>query len=79
MPTPYGKEVGITYDWNGPEGRSPQAGDVLQGKTRCYLILSTRRVNSTRHHCRWRIRAVIVEDAGGAKVFPIYWNRRSRG
>ncbi len=75
----YGREVSITYDWNGPGDQAPVAGDALQSKTRFYLITEVRRVNSKVHPSRWRIKGVVAEDAAGAKrLLPLYWAKRGR-
>ena len=76
---PYGREVGITYDWNGPASQAPRLGDALEGKTRFYLVVGLRRVNSRAHSSRWKIRGVVCEDdAGAERVLPIAWNRRQK-
>ena len=77
---PYGKEVSITFDWNGPERYAPQSGDALEGKTRFYLVIGARRVNSKVHPCRLKITAIVSEDAAQAdRVIPIVWSKRSEG
>lgn len=74
---PYGTEVGITFDWNGPHAHHPRAGDAIEAKTRFYLVTSVRKVNSKTHPSRWRIRAVVAEDTAGAdRVIPLVWSRR---
>lgn len=71
--------VGITYDWDGPEDQAPAEGAVLQSKTRHYLILEVRRVNSRVHRCRLAIRAAVIEEPPrGARIVPLVWYKRGK-
>jgi len=77
---PVGTEVGISYDWRGPHSQAPQEGQFLRTTAgRCYLIVSLRAVRSKVEPSRFKIRALVIDEANvtpGERVYPLQWDKR---
>lgn len=85
MTAPYGEEIGLTYDWDGPNDdhkHSPKPGCFLKTSSgRHYLVLTSRRVNSKVHQRRYKIQGLVIrpEEVKAADcVHELRWYSRDK-